>query len=142
MVKILILSQGQLADVLLRACETISGSCGCLSALCLDWKDSIDSAEDKVRRALADLEAPEGVLILTDMVGGTPYNVAAGFCEPGQVELVAGVNLPMVLRLSCRDEDEGTVEGIAAWIEAKGRGSVRRHRRPVAGAAAGGRESG
>ena len=131
MVKILILSQGELADVLLRANETITGTSGCLSALCLDWEDSIESAESRVRQALRDLDAPEGVLILTDMVGSTPYNVAAGLCEPGRVELVAGVNLPMILRLGCQDQHEGSVDGIAGWIEAKGRGSVRRYRRPA-----------
>lgn len=140
MVKFLILTHGNLAQVLLDSSRTIAGSCRCLSALSLDWHDSIEQAEEKVAAALAALAPADGILILTEMTGGTPYNVATGFCRPGEVEVVAGVNLPMVVRLGCQDEHPGSVDEIAEWIEAKGRRSVRRYGRPEGGVAERGQE--
>jgi PTS system mannose-specific IIA component len=125
----LILTHGRLADELLAAAEVIAGDLESFEALCLDWGDNQDTAREKVLAAVARLDDEEGVIILTDMYGGTPFNVAKELTEPGRIELVCGVNLPMVLRLGCRTGggcEQMKVADLAAWLEGKGRQSVRR----------------
>lgn len=126
MVEILILSHGGLAEELLRAAETINGTSSGVKTLCLDWEDSLEEALDKTRRACHEMTGPEGLLILTDMFGGTPHNVARQLAEPGRIEVVTGANLPMVVRLCCRDRDDRPLAELAEWIGAKGRRSIRR----------------
>jgi len=125
----LILTHGGLAHELLAAAQVIAGELHAFEALSLEWGDSHDTAREKVLAALARLDREEGVLILTDMYGGTPFNVAKELTEPGKVELLCGVNLPMVLRLGCRTGggcERMKVAELAVWLEGKGRQSVRR----------------
>ena len=75
--------------------------------------------------ASARLDQGQGVLILTDMYGGTPCNIAMTFFQTGKVEVLTGVNLPMVLRLACQAEPEETeVAELARWLQTKGQKSV------------------
>ena len=64
------------------------------------------------------------MLVLVDMFGGTPCNVAMTFLEEGKVEIVTGVNLPMVVRLGCPGVEDGGLAGLAKWLQAKGQRSV------------------
>ena len=108
----LVLTHGGLARELLAAAQVIAGSTEGFEALSLDWNDPFESARAKVAAAVARLDQGEGVLILTDMFGGTPCNVALTFQRPGTVEILTGVNLPMVLRLAC--------QGSAVVVRAEG----------------------
>lgn len=126
MVQTLIVTQGALAQELLKAAETINGSSTGVTALCLDWTDSLDEAIDKTRAVFEQLSEPEGLLVLTDMYGGTPHNVARTLASSGKIEVVTGVNLPMVVRLCCRRRDERTVTDLADWIRSKGQRGIRR----------------
>jgi len=96
----LILTHGGLARELVSAAQVISGRLNGFEALSLDWNDTFEEARAKVRAAIERLDEGQGVLILTDMYGGTPSNVAVTFLESGKVEVLTGVNLPMVLRLA------------------------------------------
>jgi PTS system mannose-specific IIA component len=121
----LILTHGGLARELLSAANVISGRLDGFEALSLDWSDGFDEARGKVATALARLDQGQGVLILTDMYGGTPCNIAMTFFQVGRVEVLTGVNLPMVLRLACQAEPEEThVSDLAKWLQAKGQKSV------------------
>jgi|GraSoiStandDraft_8_1057269.scaffolds.fasta_scaffold143333_2 PTS system mannose-specific IIA component len=121
----LILTHGGLARELLAAASVISGSLSGFEALSLDWSDGFDEARSKVAAALEHLDQGEGVLILTDMYGGTPCNIAMTFFKPGKVEVLTGVNLPMVLRLACQTGgDKGNVSDLAHWLQDKGQRSV------------------
>jgi PTS system mannose-specific IIA component len=121
----LILTHGGLARELLSAAGVISGSLSGFEALSLDWSDGFEDARIKVAAALERLEQGQGVLILTDMYGGTPCNVAMTFFQPGKVEVLTGVNLPMVLRLACQTLDgREDVAELARWLQAKGAKSV------------------
>ena len=121
----LILTHGGLARELLSAANVISGRLDGFEALSLDWNDGFDEARAKVDTALARLDQGEGVLILTDMYGGTPCNIAMTFFQAGRVEVLTGVNLPMVLRLACQAEPAEThVSDLAKWLQAKGQKSV------------------
>lgn len=129
MVSTLILTHGGLAAELLRAAQAIAGPLPSFSALCLDWNDTAEAARTKVAAAICELDTGDGVIILTDLYGGTPNNVACGFKDPGRVEVLTGVNLPMVLRLGCRSGGgcaQMAVGELSRWLEGKGRESVRR----------------
>jgi PTS system mannose-specific IIA component len=121
----LILTHGGLARELLSAANVISGRLNGFEALSLDWSEGFDEARSKVAAALERLDAGEGVLILTDMYGGTPCNIAMTFFQAGKVEVLTGVNLPMVLRLACQAEaDETSVTDLARALQTKGQKSV------------------
>ncbi len=124
MVGVLILSHGGLAPELLAAARVISGNLEAFEALPLDWSDSFDQAHRKVEDVLEHLENDHGILILTDILGGTPFNVAMSFREPGRVEIVSGVNLPMVVRLGCLLKDDMRLSDLTKWIRDKGRSSI------------------
>lgn len=100
MVSVLVLTHGNLADELLAAARNIDphlpeGS----SAISLPWDVDYDQATRKLKQALKGADRGGGVLILTDMFGGTATNLALPFLEPGRVEVVTGVNLPMLVKL-------------------------------------------
>lgn len=123
----LIVTHGGLARELLAAAATIAGGIPeSLSALALDWADELGTARDKIRRRVVELDRGAGVLILTDMHGDTPSNAALTLQEPGRVEVVSGVNLPMVVRLACTARHAMSVSELASWIQDKGRGSISR----------------
>jgi PTS system mannose-specific IIA component len=120
----LILTHGGLARELLAAAQRISGELPGFAALSLDWDDSPEAGREKVEAALISLDQGEGVLILTDMFGGTPCNIAAAFMNYGRVEVLTGVNLPMVLRLTCPGLEGKPLEELAHWLRAKGQSSI------------------
>ncbi|HEX7184773.1 MAG TPA: PTS sugar transporter subunit IIA [Thermoanaerobaculia bacterium] len=120
----LILTHGGLARELLSAAQVISGRLAGFEALSLDWNDTFDEARAKVRAALDRLDDGDGVLILTDMYGGTPSNVAVTFLETRKVEVLTGVNLPMVLRLACQAEEPKGLDEMAHWLQSKGQRSL------------------
>lgn len=93
-------------------------------SLSLSWTDTFEDSATKTREALSNLDGAGGILILTDMYGGTPYNVAASFHKPGEIEVVSGVNLPMVVRLGCPGVNEMEVTELAGWIQSKARGAI------------------
>ena len=124
MFKILVLTHGRLGEELLESARTIAGETPNVSALILDWSDSYETAREKVENALAELDNGDGVLILTDMYGGTPFNVARDLIQPGKTEMVTGVNLPMVLRLSCLEDAARDLAQAAEWIQGKGQKAI------------------
>lgn len=126
MIRKLILSHGPLAAEILRAAEKIAGPMPEFTALCLEWDESSEQSRKRTEEALRDLsgEAGDTVLILSDIFGGTPHNVGATFCRSGEVEMVTGFNLPMVVRLGCHCNGELGLEELAKWIQGKGRSSI------------------
>ena len=106
MAAILVIAHQPLASALERSARHVYSRdprCGAYRLAALDVEADADPAllEQQVRRMLAELDDGQGVLILTDCLGATPANVAARFGEAGKVEVVAGVNLPMLLRALC-----------------------------------------
>lgn len=139
MIGTVILTHGGVARELLATVEKIAGRQDSFTAVCLDWEDDCDTAEAKIEAAILRVEAGEGVLVLTDTYGGTPCNLALHFRETGKVEVVSGVNLPMVMRLACNgNRRDAHLAEVAQWLETKGRQSIRvaGETRPPATAAA------
>jgi PTS system mannose-specific IIA component len=101
----LIVTHGRLAIELLNAAEAIVGDVQNIAAVSIGWHDDVDIASAMVEKALGRVEKGSGVLVLTDMFGGTPTNIASTFLEEGTIEVVTGVNLPMLIKLTQLDAD-------------------------------------
>ena len=105
MLGLLVLTHGRLAEELVQAVTTIVGPAEGVEAVSIDWDDDVDDARKKINNAIARVGAKEGILILTDMFGGTPTNIALSLLESGKVEVITGVNLPMLIKfMNLRDQ--------------------------------------
>jgi len=100
MIGVVVVTHGQLATELLNAAETIVGDLPRFAAVSIGWHDDTEDARAEIDQAIARVEEGAGVLILTDMFGGTASNLAMSFLSPGKVEVITGVNLPMLIKLA------------------------------------------
>ena len=123
----LILTHGRLAIELLNAAETIVGEIHGVTAVSLGWHDDVDTASAMVRNAFERVQTPDGVLILTDMFGGTPTNIASTFLGSEKVEIVTGVNLPMLIKLAqVQGELDQDLATVARQVRESGQSSIYR----------------
>lgn len=120
-----IVSHGQLANELVSAAETVVGDLPHIRAVSIGWHDDVELIRDEIERAIRSVSEGNGVLLLTDMFGGTPTNIAAMFIKEGEVDVVTGVNLPMVIKLASQSQ-EMTLEEMAAVVESQGRKAIYR----------------
>ena len=118
-----IVTHGHLAGELLAAAEMIVGPISHIAAVSIGWHDDVDAAREEVQRAISRVTQQKGVLLLTDMFGGTPTNIASMFLEEGLVEVITGVNLPMVIKLATASAEESMAE-IAPKICDQGRQGI------------------
>jgi mannose PTS system EIIA component len=118
-----IVTHGHLAGELLAAAEMIIGPVSHIAAVSIGWHDDVDAARDEVQRAISRVSQGDGVLLLTDMFGGTPTNIASMFLEEGSVEVLTGVNLPMVIKLATYTGDDALTE-VARKICDQGRQGI------------------
>ena len=118
-----IVTHGHLAGELLAAAEMIIGPISHIAAVSIGWHDDVDAARDEVQRAINRVTQGGGVLLLTDMFGGTPTNIASMFLEEGVIEVVTGVNLPMVIKLASSTTEDSLSE-IARKICDQGRQGI------------------
>ena len=118
-----IVTHGHLAGELLAAAEMIIGPIAHIAAVSIGWHDDVDAAREEVQRAITRVSRSAGVLLLTDMFGGTPTNIASMFLEEGSVEVVTGVNLPMVIKLASFSTEEPIAE-VARKICEQGRQGI------------------
>ncbi len=118
-----IVTHGQLANELLAAAEMIVGSLKHVTAVSIGWHDDVDAAHNEIERAIARVSEGAGVLLLTDMFGGTPTNIAAMFLSDSKVEVVTGVNLPMVIKFAGLEKSE-TLADAARRVRDQGRDGI------------------
>ena len=121
----LIVTHGQLAHELLNAAQRIEADVGVLEAVPLEWTDTVDEAREKIRQALERLGSVHGVIIFTDMFGGTPSNISLSFLEKDRVEIVTGVNLPMIVKFASMAQDAQDLATLAHVISEKGSKAIR-----------------
>ena len=120
MINKLIVSHGQLAAHLVHAARRINAEpLAEFSVLCLEWDATLDTAREQVRERLDEMDLSEGVLILTDLFGATPSNACTPFLKKGVVEMVTGVNLPMIMRLGTLLDQPQELGVLAAWLREK-----------------------
>lgn len=123
MIGVVVVTHGQLARELLNAAEAIVGDLPQFSAVSIGWHDDVEDAREEIRQAIQRLQDHAGVLLLTDMFGGTPSNLGLTFLEPQRVEVVTGVNLPMLIKLSSlRTSDDLTA--VARDLRETGRKAI------------------
>jgi PTS system mannose-specific IIA component len=120
-----IVSHGQLANELLAAAEMVVGELKHITAVSIGWHDDVELAKDEVARAIKQVSEGIGVLLLTDMFGGTPTNISAMFLEQDGIEIVTGVNLPMVIKVASQNK-EYSLPDLARDIETQGKQSIYR----------------
>lgn len=105
MIGIVIVTHGELGTELLRTAQEIVGKFPSVEAVSVQASEQIDKARKKIEAALQRVSDGSGVLILTDLFGGTPSNLVLSYLEAGRLEVVTGVNLPMLMKLpSLREE--------------------------------------
>ena len=118
-----IVTHGQLAGELLAAAEMIVGPVKHITSVSIGWHDDVDMAHNEIERAIQRVEEGRGVLILTDMFGGTPTNIASMFLAEEEVEVVTGVNLPMVIKLAGQ-QDEESLGDVARRVRNQGQEGI------------------
>lgn len=120
-----IVTHGRLAIELLAAAETVVGELNHITAVSIGWNDDVETASDEISKAIKKVSGGNGVLLLTDMFGGTPTNISAMFISEGKVEIVTGVNLPMVIKLASQHKEMTLLE-MAREVESQGKQSIYR----------------
>ena len=99
MIGVLITTHGNLGSEFIRAAELIRGSLKGIVHISVDQKKGVEELKKEISTAIKKLDQGQGVLILTDLFGGTPSNISLSFLKEGKVEVITGINLPMLLKL-------------------------------------------
>lgn len=121
---VVVVTHGQLAAELLNAAEMIVGDLPGCQAVSIGWHDDVTVAHAAIAAAIAKVDAGAGVLVLTDMFGGTPSNLGLAFLEAGHVEVITGVNLPMLITLARATDDQDVLSRARALAD-HGRTAIR-----------------
>lgn len=123
-VGVVVISHGQFATELLNAAEMIVGDLPAFTAVSIGWHDDVTVAREAIARAIEKVDRGGGVLLLTDMFGGTPSNLGLAFLEAGRVEVVTGANLPMLIKLA-KAPPAADLVALAREIVEHGRAAIR-----------------
>ena len=124
MIGVVVVTHGQLAAELVNAAEAIVGDLPRFAAVSVGWHDDTEDAREEIRQAIVRLQGDSGVLVLTDMFGGTPTNLGLSFVEPDRVEVVTGVNLPMLIKLSSLRPAQPELLAVARELRETGRNAI------------------
>ncbi len=123
MIGIVVVTHGQLATELVNAAETIVGDLPQFAAVSIGWHEDVQDARDDIQSAIGRVGGGGGVLVLTDMFGGTPCNLAMTFLEKDQIEVVTGVNLPMLIKAASL-RDAAALVDVARQLSEHGRSAI------------------
>jgi PTS system mannose-specific IIA component len=121
---VLIVTHYRLGEEFLQALRLIVPDAPRYEAVSVDPKQSIDEIRQAIAEALGRADGGEGVLVLTDMFGGTPSNMSLSFLEEHRVEVVTGLNLPMLIKLATMAEPK-PLEELAAFVRDYGQRNIR-----------------
>lgn len=110
MIGIVLVTHCNLGLELIRSAEFIVGKFGKARAVSLNPEDQVEALRGKIAEAIEKMDTGDGVIILTDMFGGTPSNISLSFLAEGKVEVVTGVNLPMLIGLASKREGKSLNE--------------------------------
>jgi len=118
MIGLVLVTHGRLAEALIAALEHVVGHQTHVAAVCIEADDDIEQRRRDIVEAVRTVESGAGVVILTDMFGGTPSNLAISTMDRAGVEVIAGVNLPMLIKLATIREDEPLIAAVMAAQDA------------------------
>jgi PTS system mannose-specific IIA component len=123
MVGILIVSHGRLAEALISSVQFLVGNLKRVKGISIWPKDRKEEVEDRIQKGICEVDDGDGVVILTDVLGGTPTNLSLSVLEDKEVEVVTGVNLPMLLTLSSYRKGR-PLRDIGKLVKRSGRRSI------------------
>jgi len=125
MIGIVIVTHSLLGDALIGAAEFIIGSRPeAMESVSIDLTENADELRSKIARGIKQVEGQEGILILTDMFGGTPSNLSYSFLEEGHIEVLSGVNLPILIQAASLRDKDMKLDELAANLEVFGKKSI------------------
>ena len=118
MIGLVLVTHGRLADEFVVAMEHVVGPQKQVMTVAIGPDDDMEARRADIRAAIAEVDGGRGVIVLTDLFGGTPSNLAISLMERGRVEVIAGINLPMLIRLESARRKMGVAAAVAAAREA------------------------
>jgi PTS system mannose-specific IIA component len=123
MVGILVVSHGRLAEALISSVQFLVGNLKRVKGISIWPRDRKEEVKDRIQKGIGELDDGDGVVILTDVLGGTPTNLSLSVLEDKKVEVVTGVNMPMLLTLSSYRKGK-SLEEISRLAKKSGRRSI------------------
>ena len=118
MIGIVLVTHGRLAAEFVAALEHVVGGQKQIAAICIGAEDDMEARREDILSRIAEVDTGDGVVLLTDMFGGTPSNLAISVMDRPRVEVVAGVNLPMLIKLASLRQNEGLQRSVIGAQEA------------------------
>ncbi|MDO7842762.1 PTS sugar transporter subunit IIA [Sphingomonas immobilis] len=118
MIGLVLVTHGRLADEFVMAMEHVVGKQERIAAVAIGPDDDMEARRNEIAEAIKAVDAGRGVIVLTDLFGGTPSNLAISLMERGRIEVIAGINLPMLIRLESARKSMKVVDAVAAAREA------------------------
>jgi len=118
MIGLVLVTHGRLADELVAALEHVVGPQPNVAAVCIGPDDDMEQRRNDILASVARCDDGTGVVVLTDMFGGTPSNLAISIMDKAKVEVIAGVNLPMLIKLASVRHSEPLADAVASAQEA------------------------
>jgi PTS system mannose-specific IIA component len=123
MIGVVVITHGQLATELVHAAETIVGDLPNFTAVSIGWHEDVQDAREAIAAAIDRVRQPGGVVLTTDMFGGTPSNLGITFLEQEKVEIVTGVNLPMLIKAASL-KDAASLTEVARTLREHGKNAI------------------
>lgn len=105
MIGLILVTHGRLADEFVQAMEHVVGEQPDVATVCIGPHDDMEARRNEIASAITRVDSGSGVILLTDLFGGTPSNLAISLLESGRTEVIAGINLPMLIRLAGARKD-------------------------------------
>ena len=114
MIGLILVTHGDLADHFVDAMQHVVGPQEAVATVCIGPSDDMENRRQEIADAIASVDKGSGVIVLTDLFGGTPSNLAISLLDRGHVEVIAGINLPMLIRLAGARKSMNVIEAVAA----------------------------
>lgn len=114
MIGLILVTHGDLAKHFVDAMEHVVGKQKAVETVCIGPNDDMEKRRAEIATAIKTVDGGDGVIVLTDLFGGTPSNLAISLLETGRVEVIAGINLPMLIRLAGARSSLGVVDLVEA----------------------------
>jgi mannose PTS system EIIA component len=118
MIGLVLVTHGRLAEEFVTAMEHVVGQQPAIATICIGPEDDMETRRYDIAKAIEAVDGGAGVIVLTDLFGGTPSNLAISLMVPGRVEVIAGINLPMLIRLGGARKAMKVAEAVAAARDA------------------------
>lgn len=118
MIGLILVTHGRLAEHFVEAMEHVVGGQQAIATICIGPNDDMEQRRRDIADAIAAVDTGSGAIILTDLFGGTPSNLAISLLDAGRIEVIAGINLPMLIRLAGARKAMGVVEAVQAAQQA------------------------